>query len=121
MEARMHLRNRHIACLLLLLSSLSAGEGSQPALLARWGSSQARFLRRTDLTLGGRYICSLLIQMRSTAAVALSSPLARSASSLPRESMALAPAHRELQSAAWAMYPPAQQSAALQAVTSRRA
>ena len=44
----MRLRNRHLVCLLLLLSTLSAAD--------------ARSLRSGDLTLGGRYISTTLAE-----------------------------------------------------------
>lgn len=99
----MRLRNRHLACLLLLLSSLSAAD--------------ARSLRGGDLTLGGRYISSLLIQ--SAAAAALPEPLAEHAAFHPSEAFVLAPASRALHTAVWTMRPPARHTATLQAVTSR--
>ncbi len=98
----MRLRNRHLACLLLLLSSLSAAD--------------ARALRSTDLTLGGRYISSLLIQ---TAAAITAAPLAEHATPARTEAFLLAPASRALHAAVWTMRPPAEHTAALQAVTSR--
>lgn len=99
----MRLPNRHLACLLLLLSSLSAAD--------------ARALRTTDLTLGGRYISSLLIH--SAAVAAIPEPLAERTAFHPTETFVLAPASRALHVAVWTMRPPAEQTAALQAVTSR--
>ncbi|MGA8939293.1 MAG: hypothetical protein WB439_09015 [Acidobacteriaceae bacterium] len=101
----MRLRNRHLACLLLLLSSLSAAD--------------ARALRTGDLTLGGRYISSLLIQIQSSAVAVLPEQLAERAAVHPTETFVLAPASRALHAAVWTMRPPAEQTAALQAVTSR--
>lgn len=115
----MHLRNRQLACLLLLLSSLSAGSGPRRAFYARWGGAQARALRRADLTLGGRYICTLLIHMQTTAR-ALSQPLARNVGAPSKETLALRPAQRILAATVWTMHPPAAHTAALQAFTARR-
>jgi hypothetical protein len=98
----MRLRNRHLACLLLLLSSLSAAD--------------ARSLRSADLTLGGRYISTLLCQ--SAAAAVIVKPLAEHAASPKTEAFALAPASRALHAAVWTMRPPAEDTAALHAVTS---
>ncbi|MGC9198485.1 MAG: hypothetical protein ACP5E5_06030 [Acidobacteriaceae bacterium] len=114
----MHLRNRQLACLLLLLSSLSAGSGPRRAFLARWGGAQARALRRADLTLGGRYICTLLIHMQTTSR-AISQPLVRNAGAHSKETMALRPAQRSLVAAVWTMHPPAAHTAELQAFTAR--
>jgi hypothetical protein len=97
----MRLRNRHLACLLLLLSSLSAAD--------------ARSLRSADLTLGGRYISTLLSQ--STVAI-LAEPLAEHTAPPQTEAFLLPPASRALHAAAWTMRPPAAHTAALQAVTS---
>jgi hypothetical protein len=97
----MRLRTRHLACLLLLLSSLSAAD--------------ARGLRSGDLTLGGRYISSLLYQ----SAAAMAKPLAEDAEACKTAAFVLAPASRALHNAAWTMRPPAAHTAALQAVTSR--
>jgi hypothetical protein len=96
----MRLRTRHLACLLLLLSSLSAADAST--------------LRSGDLTLGGRYISMLLSQSAATTVAA--KPLAQH--SAPPKAEALAPAHRALHAAVWTMRPPAQQTAELHAVTS---
>jgi hypothetical protein len=98
----MHLRNRHLACLLLLLSSLSAAD--------------ARALRSTDLTLGGRYISTLLCQ--TAAAAIIAKPLAEHTAPARTATFLLPPASRALHTAAWTMRPPAQHTAALQAVTS---
>ena len=98
----MRLRNRHLACLLLLLSSLSAAD--------------ARGLRSADLTLGGRYISTLLCQ--SAAAAIIAKPLAQHATSPKTEAFVLAPASRALHAAVWTMRPPAEHTAALHAVTS---
>jgi hypothetical protein len=98
----MRLRNHHLACLLLLLSSLSAAD--------------ARSLRSGDLTLGGRYISTLLCQ--SAAAAALPKPVAEHIAPPRTEAFVLAPASRALHTAAWTMRPPALHTAALQAFTS---
>lgn len=98
----MRLRTRHLACLLLLLSSLSAAD--------------VRSLRSGDLTLGGRYISSLLY--RAGAAVG-STPLGDDAAARKAATFVLAPASRAVHTSAWAMRPPAAQTATLQAVTSR--
>jgi len=97
----MRLRNHHLACLLLLLSSLSAAD--------------ARSLRSGDLTLGGRYISTLLCQ--SAAAAALPKPVAEHIAPPRTEAFVLAPASRALHTAAWTMRPPALHTAALQAFT----
>ncbi|MFP5233063.1 MAG: hypothetical protein ACLGQX_10625 [Acidobacteriota bacterium] len=115
----MHLRNRHLACLLLLLSSLSAKQDTQRAFFARWGGTQARAFRRAELSLGGGYLCSLLLQIQRSAAAGMSQPPARGADTLPKETLALPPAHRVLAASVWSMYPPAEQTAALETVTSR--
>jgi len=98
----MRLRNRHLACLLLLLSSLSAAD--------------ARSLRSGEFTLGGRYISTLLCQ--SAAAAALPKPLAVHIAPPKTEAFVLAPASRALHTAAWTMRPPAEHTAALHAATS---
>jgi hypothetical protein len=97
----MRLRNRHLVCLLLLLSTLSAAD--------------ARSLRTGDLTLGGRYISTLLSQ--TAASAALPEPLAEHATPARTATFILAPASRALHAAAWTMRPPAQHTAALQAFT----
>ncbi len=97
----MRLRNRHLACLLLLLSSLSAAD--------------ARGLRSTDLTLGGRYISTLLSQ--STVAL-IAEPLAEHTAPPRTEAFVLAPASRALHAAAWTMRPPALHAATLHTLTS---
>jgi hypothetical protein len=99
----MRLRTRHLACLLLLLSSLSAADASG--------------LRSGDLTLGGRYISSLLYQ--SAAAAVGSKPLGADTAARNAATYVLAPASRAVHTAAWTMRPPAAQTAAVQAVTSR--
>ena len=99
----MRLRTRHLACLLLLLSSLSAADASG--------------LRSGDLTLGGRYISSLLYQ--SAASAVGSKPHGDDAADGATAAFVLAPASRALHTAVWTMRPPAAQTAALQAVTSR--
>jgi hypothetical protein len=98
----MRLRNRHLACLLLLLSSLSAAD--------------ARSLRSGDLTLGGRYISSLLIQ---SAAAISAEPHAQSVTAHSTEAFVLPPASRAFHLAAWTMRPPAAHTARLHAVTSQ--
>jgi hypothetical protein len=97
----MRLRNRHLVCLLLLLSTLSAAD--------------ARSLRSGDLTLGGRYISTLLSQTAASAIIA--EPLAEHATPARTATFILAPASRALHAAAWTMRPPAQHTAALQAFT----
>jgi hypothetical protein len=97
----MRLRNRHLACLLLLLSSLSAAD--------------ARSLRSGDLTLGGRYISTLLCQ---SAVAIIAKPLAEHTAPPKTEAFVLAPASRALHAAVWTMRPPAEHTAALHAVTS---
>jgi hypothetical protein len=99
----MRLRNRHLACLLLLLSSLSAAD--------------ARSLRSGDLTLGGRYISSLLIH--SAAAAVSAEPHAQSVTAHRTEALVLPPASRAFHLAAWTMRPPAAHTARLHAVTSQ--
>ena len=98
----MRLRNRHLACLLLLLSSLSAAD--------------ARSLRSGELTLGGRYISTLLCQ--TAAAAALPKPLAEHIAPARTATFVLPPASRALHTAAWTMRPPAEHTAALHAATS---
>ena len=99
----MRLRNRHLACLLLLLSSLSAAD--------------ARSLRSGDLTLGGRYISSLLIH--SAAGAVSAEPHAQSVTAHQAEALVLPPASRSLHLAVWTMRPPAAHTARLHAVTSQ--
>jgi hypothetical protein len=103
----MRLRNRHLACLLLLLSSLSAAD--------------AHALRSGDLTLGGRYISSLLgnLMIQSAAAAVGTEPLAQSVTAHRTEAFVLPPASRALNTAAWTMRPPASHTATLHAVTSQ--
>jgi len=96
----MRLRTRHLACLLLLLSSLSAAD--------------ARTLNSANLTLGGRYIGMLLSQ--SAAAAVATKPLAQHTAPQPAE--ALAPAARALHATAWTMRPPALHAAELHTLTS---
>jgi len=98
----MRLRNRHLACLLLLLSSLSAAD--------------ARSLRSGEFTLGGRYISTLLCQ--TAAAAALPKPLAEHIAPARTATFVLAPASRALHAAAWTMRPPALHVAELHAATS---
>ena len=95
----MKFRPRHLACLILLLSSLSGAEGS--------------LLHAGDFSLGGHYIGMLLAQddaIRSEAAVA---PNARDLSHLDLP-IALVAQHRP----AWTLRPPSAHSMQLQAVTS---
>ena len=99
----MRLRNCHLACLLLLLSSLSAAD--------------ARSLRSGDLTLGGRYISSLLIH--SAGAAVSAEPHAQSIIAKQTEALILPPASRSLHLAVWTMRPPAAHTARLHAVTSQ--
>ncbi len=99
----MRLRNRHLACLFLLLTALSTAD--------------THGLRPADLTLGGRYISTLLYQ--SAAAAVGSEPLGETAASLKAATFVLAPALRAVHSAPWTMRPPAAHTATLQAVTSR--
>lgn len=99
----MRLQNRHLACLLLLLTAMSAAD--------------TRGLRSGDLTLGGRYISSLLYQ--SAAAAMGSTPLGDDTADRTTAAFVLAPALRAVHTAAWTMRPPAAQTATLQDVTSR--
>ena len=102
----MRLRNHHLACLLLLLSSLSAAD--------------ARGLRSGDLTLGGRYISSLLIHSAAAAVNADSlAQIAQSVTAHKTEALVLPPASRSLHLAVWTMRPPAAHTARLHAVTSQ--
>jgi hypothetical protein len=98
----MRLRTRHLACLLLLLSSLSAAEGSTT--------------RSADLSAGGRYI-SMLLSQRAAATVE-AQPIAADTASYKIEAFALTPASRSQHTAAWTMRPPAAHTAALHAATS---
>jgi len=95
----MRLRNRHLVCLLLLVSTLSAAD--------------ARSLRSRDLTLGGRYFSTLLCQ--GVTAATLPKPLAEQTAPARIATFVLAPSDRALHTAAWTMRPPAQHTAALQA------
>jgi hypothetical protein len=99
----MRLRTRHLACLLLLLSSLSAAEGSTT--------------RSADLSAGGRYI-SMLLSQRAAAATVQAQPIVADTASYKIEAFALTPASRSQQTAAWTMRPPAEHTTALQATTS---
>ncbi len=99
----MRLRTRHLACLLLLLSSLSAAEGSS--------------MRSADLSAGGRYISMLLSQRAAVATAA--QPIAPGTASYKIEASPLPPASLTQQTIAWTMRPPAAHTAALQAATSR--
>jgi len=98
----MRLRTRHLACLLLLLSSLSAAEGSA--------------MRSGNLSPGGRYI-SMLLSQRAAASVT-EEPRQDGTASYKIEALALPPAERTLNSLAWTMRPPAAHTLALQAATS---
>ncbi len=98
----MRLRTRHLACLLLLLSSLSAAEGSTT--------------RSADLSAGGRYI-SMLLSQRAAATVQ-AQPIVAGTASYKIEAFALPPASRSQHIAAWTMRPPAAHTAALHAATS---
>jgi hypothetical protein len=96
----MKFRPRHLACLILLLSSFSGAEGS--------------LLHSGDFTLGGHYIAALLAQdhsgIRSEAAL---EPRARDLSHLDLP-VAMASPHRP----ALTVRPPSAHSMQLQAVTS---
>jgi len=95
----MRLRARHLACLLLLLSSL--------------GSAEAATLRSGSLTPGGRYVLSLLQQSAAHAAAEPASALSSTNSpSLPLPSSSLAAIR-----VAWTMRPPAAHTTALHAFT----
>jgi hypothetical protein len=99
----MRLRTRHLACLLLLLSSLRATEGA----IASSGY----------LSAGGRYI-SMLLSQRAAATTAVQ-PIAADTASYKIEAFALPPGSLCQHTAAWTMRPPAAHTAALQAATSR--
>jgi hypothetical protein len=95
----MRLRARHLACLLLLLSSL--------------GSAEAASLRSGPLTPGGRYIFSLLQQSAAqTAAEPTSTLFIGDTPSLP-----LPASSRAAVRVAWTMRPPAAHTAALHTLT----
>jgi len=98
----MRLHTRHLACLLLLLSSLRAAEGSA--------------VRQGDLSAGGRYI-SMLLSQRAAAEV-IAEPVPADTASYKIEAFALPPASRSLYTTAWTMRPPAAHTAAVQASTS---
>ncbi len=98
----MRLRTRHLACLLLLLSSLSRAEGS--------------VVRAGELSAGGRYI-SMLLSQRAAAAVIVQ-PLAADTASYKIATLALTPSFRARHTIAWTMRPPAAHTAALEAATS---
>ena len=94
----MRFRPRHLACLILLLSSLSA---------------EASVSRPSDYTLGGHYISVLLAQ--DHAAICTEAALdrrSRNASELIPPPTALA-----RQRVAWTMRPPSAHALALQAAT----
>jgi len=96
---QMRLRARHLACLLLLLSSL--------------GSAEAATLRSGALTPRGRYVLSLLQQAASqTAAEPASAICADDTPSLPLPASALAAVR-----VAWTMRPPAAHTASLHTLT----
>jgi hypothetical protein len=99
----MRLHTRHLACLLLLLSSLSATQGNA----ARPG----------ELSAGGRYISMLLSQR--AAATPSARPITAETASYKIEAVALTPASRYLHTTPWTMRPPAAHTAALQAATAR--
>jgi hypothetical protein len=95
----MRLRARHLACLLLLLTSL--------------GSAEAATLRSGSLTPGGRYIFSLLQQSAAqTAAEPVSTLFAGDAPALPLPASSLAAVR-----VAWTMRPPAAHAASLHTLT----
>jgi len=95
----MRLRARHLACLLLLLSSL--------------GSAEAATLRSGSLTPGGRYIFSLLQQSAAqTAAEPASTLFAGDTPALPLPASSLAAVR-----VAWTMRPPAAHTASLHTLT----
>jgi hypothetical protein len=95
----MRLRARHLACLLLLLSTL--------------GSAEAATLRSGALTPGGRYIFSILQQSAAqTAAEPPSALCAADSPSLPLPASSLAAVR-----VAWTMRPPAAHTAALHTLT----
>jgi len=95
----MRLRARHLACLLLLLSSL--------------GSAEAATLRSGALTPGGRYIFSLLQQSAAqTAAEPVSTLFTADTPSLPLPASSLAAVR-----VAWTMRPPAAHTVALHTLT----
>jgi len=95
----MHLRARHLACLLLLLSSL--------------GSAEAATLRSGSLSPGGRYVFSLLQQAAAqTAAKPPSALCAADSPSLPLPASSLAAVR-----VAWTMRPPAAHTAAVHVLT----
>jgi hypothetical protein len=98
----MRLRTRHLACLLLLLSSLSAAE--------------ATTLRSGELTAGGRYI-SMLLTQRATA-TQTEQPTTAETASYKIEALSLPPAEHTLHTTAWTMQPPAAHTLAVQATTS---
>jgi len=95
----MRLRARHLACLLLLLTSL--------------GSAEAATLRSGALTPGGRYVLSLLQQATSqTAAEPPSTLFIGDQPSLPLPASSLAAVR-----VAWTMRPPAAHTASLHTLT----
>ena|SRR5476649_1493167 len=95
----MRLRARHLACLLLLLSSL--------------GSAEAATLRSGSLTPGGRYVLSLLQQSAAHDAAEPASVLfAGDTPSVPLPASSLAAIR-----VAWTMRPPAAHTATLHTFT----
>jgi hypothetical protein len=96
---QMRLRARHLACLLLLLTSL--------------GSVEAATLRSGALTPGGRYVLSLLQQAASQTAVEPAVALCScDAPLLPLPASSLAAVR-----VAWTMRPPAAHTASLHTLT----
>jgi hypothetical protein len=96
---QMRLRARHLACLLLLLTSL--------------GSAEAATLRSAALTPGGRYVFSVLQQAASQTAAEPSSILfTGDQPSVPLSASSLAAVR-----VAWTMRPPAAHTASLHTLT----
>src|SRR5471032_1749313 len=96
----MRLRACHLACLLLLLSSL--------------GSAEAATLRSTAFTPGGRYVLSLLQQQ---AASQTSAEPASALFSGDQPSLPLPASSRAAVRVAWTMRPPAAHTASLHTLT----
>jgi hypothetical protein len=95
----MRLRARHLACLLLLLSSL--------------GSAEAATLRSGALTVGGRYVFSVLQQAAAHTAAEPASTLFTGDTA----SLTLPASSRAAVRVAWTMRPPAAHSASLHTLT----